>query len=399
MIITARRLITGDGKTVLENGAALVRNGLIEEVGEFAVLRSSYPDEEVEDYGGAALLPGLIDMHVHIGYWYNRKDKDLYDKYLVGYMALDIAKRALSSGVTTMRDLSSADSVCQSINNAAKKGFVKVPRIIHCNRAICATGGHAWNAGDSVIEADGEAEIRKAVRQQVRAGAKWIKIMTSHRTPGISEYTQEELNAAVDEARRHMRKIAVHSSLQPSLEYCVNAGFDTIEHGTDLTEEQAKRMIDKGMAWTPTLLVHHSAYERLRAVIDAGGSHDLSEAQWETYRIYGASNAKFRQNIKSFADMGLTIVSGTDMISEGAAPAPVAAELKVMVEYGLEPLKAIAAGTSNCAKVLGMEGEIGILAKGARADILVVDGDPSKDISALEKVKDVFFGGEKVNCV
>jgi len=397
MILTAKRLITGDGKTVIDNGAVLLKDGKIAAVGELNELKAQYPEVScIEDYGNATLLPGLIDMHVHIGYWYNRKDKELYDKYLVGYMALDIATRAMQSGVTTMRDLSSAEGVCQSLIVASKKGFVRIPRIIHCNKALNATGGHAWQAGDSVVEVDGEDEIRKAVREQVRAGAQWIKVMSSHRTSGISEYTQHELDVAVDEARRNLRKTALHSSLQPSLEFGVNAGFDTIEHGTDLTEDQAKRMIAKGMAWTPTVLVHHNAYKRLQAIIDAGESHTLTEAQWQTYRIYGESNKSFRRNLKEFHEMGMTIVSGTDMIGEGAKPAPVAAELAVMVEYGIPPLEAIAIGTSNCAKVLGMEGEIGILAPGAAGDILVVEGDPQADIGSLEKVKAVWFAGEKV---
>jgi len=141
--------------------------------------------------------------------------------------------------------------------------------------------------------------------------------------------------------------------------------------------------------------VHHTTYGKLKAKLDAEGEQSLNENQWETIKLYEHSNANFRKNLKTYADMGLTIVSGTDMLAEGAKAAPVAEELALMVEYGMEPLAAIAAGTSNCAKVLGMEGETGILAKGAMADIIVVEGNPSKDIRALEKVAAVYIGGNE----
>jgi imidazolonepropionase-like amidohydrolase len=397
MIITAKHVIIGDGKTVTENGALLIKDGLIEETGSAVDLRAKYPAEEIVDYGEAAILPGLIDMHVHIGTSEHSASQTLINRnvsneYMVGYNGLDFVQRALQSGVTTLRDVASYDSLCQSIINAGKMGMVKdVPRILHSNKALCATGGHAW-ASKLCIEVDGEAEIRKAIREQVRAGAHWIKIMATHRTPGISEYTQEELNAAVDEARRHLRKIAVHSTMQPSLEYCINAGFDTIEHGTDINEDQARRMIEKNIAWVPTLLVHKTTFEPLQKKLDETGN--LTERDWETYNLYKHSDKVFKKILKKYADMGVCIVSGTDMIFVNAAP--VAAELAVMAEYGMDNLSVIAAGTSNCAKALGMEGEIGILAKAAVADILVVKGNPLQDIKALQNVAAVYFGGKKV---
>ena len=392
MIITAKRMITGDGKTILDNAAVLIRDGLIERVDKFDTLCREFPGVERADFGDATILPGLIDMHVHIGWCGHHTDKDTYNEYMIGYNGMDFAKRALNTGVTTLRDLSSPGGLCQTLINASKMGLLNIPRIIHCNKALCATGGHGWNSGGSV-EADGEAEIRKAVREQIRAGADWIKIMSTHRSPGVSEYTQEELFAAVDEAKRHKRKTAVHSTLQPSLEYCINAGVDTIEHGTDITEGQAARMAEKGIAWVPTLLVHHTVYKRLQEIIDSGAQDTLSELQWETYNLYKPSVATFKKNLKKYADMGVTILTGTDMVMDGTAP--VAEEIALMAEYGINPLAAIAAGTSNCAKVLGMEGEIGILEKGARADIIVVEGDPSKTIEALKNVAAVFLNGKK----
>jgi len=397
MILTAKWLVTGDGQTVLDNGALLLENGRIKDVGELAALKAKYPQvSNIEDFGEATLLPGLIDMHVHIGFYTSHRDAAYNDIYMVGYNALHFAQKALQAGVTTLRDVSSPDGVCQSIVNAGKRGWVEVPRILHSNRSINATGGHAWRSGDAAVEVDGVDAVRKAVRQQVKAGATWIKVMTSHRTPGVSEFTQEELNAAVDEAKRHLVKTCVHSSIHPSLEYSIIAGFDTIEHGCHLTEEQIQKMIAKDIAWVPTLLVHKTTYNRLKALIDAGEQHTFTEHQAETWRVYEPAVRDFKQNLKRFYDMGVTVVAGTDMIDSRFQAAPVADELEVMVEYGLSPLQAIATGTSNCAQVLGLEGEIGILAPAAQADILVVAGNPVADITALHNVKAVYLGGKRV---
>ncbi|MGI6643426.1 MAG: amidohydrolase family protein [Bacillota bacterium] len=394
MLICAKTVVTGDSETVIKDGAVLFENGVIKEVGPAEQLKCRYPGENVRDYGDATILPGLIDMHVHMGYWYNRPDKQVYGKYLVAYMALDYAQRAIKAGVTTMRDVMSPDGVCREYNIAVSKGFLKhVPRLHFCNRAICATGGHAWNTLDGSIEVDGEWEIRKAIRTQIREGADWIKVMASHRSD-VSELTQQEMDAAVDETRRHNRRIAVHSSRQPSLQICINAGVDTIEHGTDLTYEQVLQMKEKGIAWSPTLLVHKSTGDRLDAIVKEHGYESLTPLQKETYDIYRPANIYYRANFKKFAETGVLVVSGTDMISEGAAAAPVAQELAVMVEYGMSPVWAIGAGTKNCAKALGMEGKIGELIPGALADITVVSGDASEDIGCLENVKEVLLGGE-----
>ena len=393
MIITARQAIICEGADVVKNGALLVKDALIMEVGSAESLKAKHPEEKVVDYGDATIMPGLIDMHVHVGGTKTRIDSEVRSAYIEGFNGLDFVQQALKSGVTTLRDVSSADGLCQSIINASKRGMVSgVPRLLHVNMALCSTGGHAW-ASDISFECDGVDEIRKAVRYQIRAGAQWIKVMTTHRTDGISEYTQEELCVIVDETKRHLRKVAAHASKHPGLDFCINAGVDTIEHGTDLTEEQIRRMIEKNITWVPTLYIHYVVLERLQKKLDEGKS--FTEREWETYNLYKPSNETFRNNLKKYADMGVNIVAGTDMVLDGTAP--VADEVALMVEYGMDNMSAIAAGTSNCAKVLDMEGKIGLLAKGAQADILVVKGDPTKDIQALKNVEAVYFGGEKVH--
>ncbi len=394
MIICAKTIVTGDSATVIKEGAVLFEDGIIKEVGPAEELKRKYPGETVKDYGDATILPGLVDMHVHMGSGHNGPDRQTAGEYFVAYGTLDYAQRAIKTGVTTMRDVMSPDGVCRDYNMAVSRGFLKhVPRLHFCNMALCATGGHAWGAHGSSIEVDGELEIRKAVRTQIREGADWIKVMASHRSD-VSEFTQAEMDAAVDETRRHNRKIAVHTSRHPSLQICINAGVDTIEHGTDLTYEQVLQMKEKGITWCPTLLVHKTTGDSLGAIVKEHGYESLTPRQKETYDIYSPANVYYRANFKKFAQTGVLVVSGTDMMIPGASATPVAQELAVMVEYGMSPVWAIGAGTKNCAQALGMEGKIGELVPGAFADITVVSGDASLDIASLENVKEVFLGGE-----
>ena len=396
MILTAKTLINGDGKTVLKDGALCFEGGRIVEAGPMEHIREKYPNHEVTKYGEATILPGLIDMHVHLAYWLLRSDRDMYDDYLVAYQALNNAQRALFAGVTTVRDVFGPVGACRQLNLAAKKGFVRAPRVIFCNRALCITGGIDWKSGGGTVQVDGEAEIVKAIRTEIREGAEWIKMMTSWRTPGVAEFSQAEMNAAVGECHRLGKKIAAHSTIPPSLEMCIEAGFDTIEHGTDLTLEQAKRMRDKGIAWVPTIFVHKITYENLVKRIEAEGYDSLSDRDKQTHELYGRCVKTYTDNFLRLADTGVTVLAGTDIVFEGGDAAPVADELACMTALGFDTLRAVAAATSSPAKVLGMEGEIGSLVPGAKADVLVVRGDVSKDIRALKDVEAVYLDGECV---
>ena len=396
MIITAKTIITGDGKTVIPGGAVCFDADRIIETGPAESIQRKYPDHEIIKYGSATILPGLIDMHVHLAYWLMRSDKEFYDDYLVAYQALNNAQRALFSGVTTVRDVFGPVGACRQLNLAAKKGFVRAPRIIFCNRALCITGGIDWKSGGGTVQVDGEAEIIKAIRTEIREGAEWIKMMTSWRTPGVAEFSQREMNAAVEECHRLGKKIAAHSSIQPSLEMCIEAGFDTIEHGTNLTLEQAASMRDKGIAWVPTIFVHKITLDKLVKKINSAGYESLSEWEKQTQELYTRCVRAYENNFFALANTGVTVLAGTDIVFEGGDAAPVADELKCMTDFGFDNLRAVAAATSSPAKVLGMDGEIGIIKAGAKADLLVVRGSVSEDITALRNVEAVYLDGENI---
>ena len=353
MIVKADRVIVGDGKSVLEGAAVCVQDGRIAAVGTPQELRSQFPLEDVLELPGASLLPGLIDMHVHIGYFGERDDADEFEKNFGSGRFVccrfheknargrryDGPRRQLSPGH------------CADTQRAEQKGLAVIPRIITCGQGICMTGGHGWTMTGAVCECDGEWEIRKAIRRQLRDGADWIKVLTSEAYRG-QELTQPELDAAVDECHRMGCKVAVHAGYIPSVEMAIKAGFDTIEHGTYLTVEQAHEMREKGIAWTPTIV----AFSYIRDVMrNAAGEQ---ESGLDLGYIGEAADI-YERNFKALYDTGVTVVTGTDQVLGGAPVSPVARECQYMVDYGITPLEAIACATKNCAEVLGMGDELG----------------------------------------
>ncbi len=396
MIYCGKHLITGDGKTYLTDGAVAVdENGKIKAVGVTSEILSLYPEDEVKDYGEVTLLPGLCDMHVHFGYYYSQPDQYNFDDYMIAYYAQEQAGIALRLGITTVRDLSSPHNLCKQLRLAGEKGYVKVPRIIHSDAGMCMTGGHGYD--DGIEEVDGEWEIRKEIRKQLRDGADWVKVLTSGRT-STPEFTQEELNAAVDESHRVGVKCAVHAGLQPALQMAIDAGFDTIEHGTFLTYEQVKQMAENGQSWVPTMTAYTVLYEFCKEKLEAGydsGDRIAAKAIKDMAFFEPAYNA-YKDNFKKFYDTGVTVCTGSDMVLYDAPPLPVNREMELMVDYGISPIQAIQTATSNPAKVLGLENEIGQLKEGLEADLIIVEGNAAKDIKAVNNLVDVYMSGKLV---
>ena len=397
MIICAKYLMTGDGKTVLEDKAVLTgADGKIAKISSKEELVKEFPDEEVKDYGDATILPGLFDMHVHLAYWYSQPDSFNYNDQMITLYALQHAQAAFERGITSVRDLSSYHGVCKSLKLAAEKGFITVPKITHTDTGMCMTGGHAC---DEVPEVDGPWEVRKEIRKQVRDGAEWVKILTTHRSH-IPEFTQEELNAAVDECHRRGIKCAVHAGTNPGIQMCIDAGFDTIEHATFMTVDHAKQMAEKGIAWTPTIMAYTLLYEICKEKMEnhAGTpvNDPVMQKEINDYQYFEPAYKAYRDNFKAFYDTGVTVIAGTDMVMYDSPLLPLPRELQYMVEYGITPIQAIQTATSNPAKVLGVEDQRGLIKEGLDADILVVGGDLSKDIKCLNDVKLVTMDGKRV---
>ncbi|UIO44558.1 amidohydrolase family protein [Brevibacillus brevis] len=399
--LIADRVIIGDGEHVIEQGAVGIdERGKIVAVGTESELTDSISEGEVKRYSGCSILPGLIDLHVHIGYWWSKPDSAEYrnNDRLVALLATANLKEALSLGVTTIRDVAAPDGLCSTLNLAAKKGFIVSPRLFQVNQGIIMTGGHGWQLEGALREANGPWDVRTAVREQVRAGADWIKLMTSHRTP-TPEFTQEELDAAVDESHRLGRKCCVHASLQPAIQMAIDAGFDTIEHATFMTVEQAEQMKEKGLVWVPTMVTFFQIadyYKHIWNEQQQANQGILSEEIIEQGAFFIESEKAYRENFVQLMNTGVKIATGTDIVLEGYPITPVAQEIKLMVELGMEPIRAIQAATQNAAEVLDQGSKIGTLAPGYFADLLVVKGDPLQEIEGLKQVEEVFLEGVSV---
>ena len=392
MILKADRIITGDGSTVLEDKALFIKDDLICEIGDYNALLEKYPESCVKDYAGATLLPGFIDMHAHIAEYSDRSDAASFNEYKAAYYAADYAKKAFTKGVTTLRDVASPKDLCASINYAVGQGFLEVPRLIFTDAGLCFTGGHGWDS-PGAVEVDGPWAIRAAIRDAIKRGAMWIKVLTSHRSHN-PEYTQEELNIAVDEAHRVGKKIAVHAGTHPSIQMCIDAGFDTIEHGTYLTVDQAKQMAEKGIVWVPTIVAYTRTYEFIAENLENENSAYLSHHDY-----FRDAAAAYKENFKKLYDTGVKIVTGTDLCFNNSPVTPIAWEMKYMADYGMPVLEVIRAATKSCAETLDIDHITGEIISGKQADIVAVAGDPLQDITTAENVVEVFYGGKSVYTV
>ena len=397
MIYTASQLIVGDGVTALPQGAVMVdESGVIQAVGPAAELRRRFPEERVKDYPGCTLLPGLFDMHVHFGYYYSQPGQEDFDSYMIAYYALEQARQAIRLGITTVRDVSSPHNLCLRLAQAGERGYVTIPRIFHTDTGICMTGGHGHD--DGIPEVDGPWALRKKIREQVRDGADWIKILTTNRahTP---EFTQEELDAAVDECHRLGVKCVVHAGTHPGIQMSIDAGFDTIEHGTFLTLEQVRQMAAKGIAWTPTITAYTVLYEFTKEKLEKGvePGDRIGAKAVRDMAFFEPAYLAYKNNFKTFYDTGVTVLAGSDMVLRDAPPLPINRELSLMVDYGVTPLQAIQTATGNPARVLGIEDQVGLLRPGLLADLIVVEGDAARDITALKNLREVYQSGRLVH--
>lgn len=399
-LLIVDRLITGDGKTVIEKAALAVdEQGCIIAVGPEEEVRRRAPVESAKftRFDGCSIVPGLIDLHVHIGYWYNKPDHQVYDEGLVALMAVRNLREALSLGVTTIRDVGCRDGLCRTLKNARDRGFIVSPRIFTVNQLICMVGGHGSGLPGATREATGPWEVRAAVREQIRAGADWIKVTMSHRSE-TPEFTQEELDAAVDEAHRLGKKVAVHASLRPAIQMSIQAGVDTIEHGTFLTLEDANRMGEKGIVWIPTMVTFFRIADHYRRNSKNTTANQglIDQALKDFGQFFLDSENAYRSNFADLLRTGVRIATGTDIVLDRYPVTPVTEEIALMVELGMPPIKAIQAATQTAAEVLDQGHRLGSLAPGYLADVLVVAGNPLEEITAMHQVRAVLLGGSLV---
>jgi len=398
--ILGATLIDGTGAEPLADAAVVVDGGRITAVGPIAGVPVP-PSAERIDAAGRFLLPGLIDLHVHVftsGFVpIPPKGSELA---YAGVVAAANLRAALDAGTTTIRDVSSGH-VGLALRTAIERGLTPGPRCFVCGRGICMTGGHGSQGagmGVGVHEVDGVTAVRAAIRAERKAGADLIKILTSHRSE-YPEFTPAELDAAVDEAHRLGMTIAVHAGNFATTRMAAEAGFDTIEHGIEIDEETAEQMAEKGITLVPTLWVLHDIFEetaRRKARYESIGEYERQpDHDWmeETLRVYRQILAALPKTMEIVRRHGVQIAAGTDNVRATVPFAMIAHEIEHLTRYGLAPMEAIVAATRNGARALRQEERLGTVEPGKLADLILVDRNPLEEITALRAPSWVMRGG------
>ena len=398
-VIRAGALIDGTSDAARKNQLIFVRGERIERVAEGSAAIPA--NAKVIDLSSATILPGLIDAHTHIFLWGENPAKGGYDaNILKAGIALRAARatfacrRALEQGFTTLRDLETegAGYGDVEIKQAIAEGTIPGPRLYVATRGISSTGGYNLEGyapelqmpkGVQII--DGPVEARKAAREQLDHGADWLKVYMTHRSwldkkgnlVSQPTLTVEELKAIVDEAHGWGKKVACHAYNGIGLQRALDGGCDSIEHGLEITDAQIAQMARQGTWYCPTLAPYYGDWAPENT---AEGARDRKRAA-----VHGAS-------VEKAVKAGIKIAYGTDMGGIEWTEAE-AQEFPYLTQFGLTPMEAIRAATARAADLLGEKGELGIIAAGAYADIIAVDGDPIKNVKELENVKFVMKGG------
>lgn len=389
------RLIDGTGREPVDDAALFLRDGRIEWVGPQGDLPPEARGVEEKDLSGQTVIPGLIDAHVHVC-WNGRESvPDLVrrDRDALLLEAVDTLRRILASGTTTVRDIGGQDYIEMSLRAAMDAGHIEGPRLRTSGKIITMTGGHAHFAAR---EADGVDELRKAAREQIKAGADNIKLMATGgaATPGqdvqASQFTVEEMAAAVQAAHAMGRTAASHCHGAGGIKNSLLAGMDSIEHGSYLDDETADLMIEKGAAVVFTLGIANPDPDQ----IPPGARAEAKRMQGMLEMLRG----RVRQSVELARNKGVFVASGSDAGGNPLAPHEfsMAVELEELVDHGFTPLEALSIVTCNNARVLRLENELGTLEAGKLADFLVLGADPLQDISNVRQVQAVYKGGERV---
>ena len=400
-VIRAGTLIDGKSDRPRRDQVIVIRGNRIESVSDSASAKVP-AGATVIDLSKETVLPGLIDSHTHIFLQGEEPAKGGYDANILNAplamraaRATVSARRALEQGFTTLRDVETegAGYGDVGVKEAIEGGYIPGPRLFVSTRAISTTGGYMLEGYAPELEmpkgaqiVDGPVEARKAAREQLDHGADWIKVYMTHRSwvgkngelMSQPTLTVEELRAIVDETHGWGRKVACHAYSGIGLHRALDGGCDSIEHGLDLDDAAIAQMLKQGTWYVPTLAVYYTDW----------GPADTPNGQRDRLRA-SAHEVSFKKALKS----AVKIVYGTDM---GGIPwsEPIAQDFPLMVQFGMAPMDAIQSATSRAATMLDMEGKIGVLAPGAFADVIAVNGDPLHEIKLLENVDFVMKDGQ-----
>lgn len=381
-----------DGRSSRRGAGVLFSDGRIEWVGAHARAPKAARAAEHVEGRGKALTPGLIDCHVHLCYDgspdFAAEARELTTDAFATVKAVRNASVTLRHGVTTVRDLGGRGDSAIQVARGVEAGLIPGPRILAAGRALTITGGHGSSVGFA-RQVDGPDGLRLAVREEIRAGATAIKLVATGGvlTPGITAdftaFTQEELDAAVDEARKWGRVVGAHAIGAEGIVQAVRAGVDSIEHGSMMDAAGARLMKERGTFHVPTI----SAIRGMIEHPDEVPAYAVAKAT----TVAEMAREAFRRSVRT----GVRIACGTDAGTPFNPHGNTTEELVSMVEWGMTPLRAMRAATSDAAELLRLP-DVGVIRAGAAADLVLYEADPIESIDAVRKPSAVWKAGELV---
>lgn len=375
LALVGGRLLDGGGGPPREHVSVLIRDGAVTEIVEGPTVPMGY---RVIDIAGRTVLPGLIDAHVHLSSFSlpaPPRGELAYEANLRPYAQAAASQAMLDGGITTARDLGSNGRELFALRRAIAGGICPGPRLLLCGQIVSPTSPGGRLFSEMYRQADGPDEMRKAVREQIQQGADLIKVMTTgaltvpREAVEPAQMTAAELDSIVEESHRQGFRVASHAEGLPGIRLSADAGVDTIEHGEQLhrAPDVLARMAERGIVLVPTLSVFETVAEIQSCCFTPALVDQAKRLRADAYKTVAAARAA-----------GVTIVMGFDSGPHGAN----ALELVRLANAGLTAAETVVAGTSGAAAACGLE-DVGRVAPGQLADLLVVDGDPLADVGVL----------------
>lgn len=409
VILTADRLIDGLGGPPIEQAAMLLEGETIRAIGRQGEVRA--PDGATADvvaYGDATLMPGLVDGHTHLAAPGDGTRGDVIGAESEAFLLVRAAANAaaaLRSGVTTLRENGSKGRVAFELKDAIARGVTPGPRMIICGRPVTITGGHLHFFGG---ETNGVEGVRQTIRQLVKEGADFVKIVSSGGSTRSSHpyrpaFTPAELAAIVDETHRFGRLCAAHSVPNQAISDCLDAGVDMIIHG-NMSDEQGRyayrpdlteRIVAQGAWVNPTMHDIRVWIGYYAGVRDANGGTLSAEDQAGEDHIKRFYDEKV-DAVRRFHEAGAKLMAGSDSPWGQFRPGRGWQEIDAFTDAGLSNAEAIVTGTSGSAEAIGVGHLAGRLAEGRQADVLVVPGDPYATLDVLGRPLAVYQAGRPV---